>query len=99
MGAFLYTHLKIRNDDDWNRIKIQALTNPRKSRQAERGERERENQKQAAEKEETNGPDSKGHGRTCNSDAKSDMCFHGLRRFERERNKTKQNTQFFCGPS
>lgn len=53
MRSFLYTHLKIRNDDDWDRIKIQALTNPRKSRQAERGEREREriNQKEAAEKE------------------------------------------------
>jgi len=70
LRAFLYTHLKIRNDDDWERIKIQALTNPRKSRQAgrqagrERGKRERINQKQAAEKAETNGPDSKGHDRT-----------------------------------
>ncbi len=47
MRSFLYTHLKIRNDDDWDRIKIQALTNPRKSRQAERGERERERENQS----------------------------------------------------
>jgi hypothetical protein len=102
LRSFLYTHLKIRNDDDWDRIKIQALTNPRKSRQAERGERERESikRKQQKRKAETNGPDSKGHGRTCNSGTKSDLCFHGLRRLERERErkKTKQNTQIINKP-
>jgi hypothetical protein len=74
----------------------------RAGRQREGKEREREREsikrKQQKRKAETNGPDSKGHGRTCNSGTKSDLCFHGLRRLEREREserKQKQNTQIF----
>jgi hypothetical protein len=78
---------------------LQTLERAGREREGRERERERENQKQAAEKEETNGPDSKGHGRSWNSGAKSDLCFHGLHRFEGERNKTKQNTPIFCGSS
>jgi hypothetical protein len=75
-----------------------------KERERER-ERERESikRKQQKRKAETNGADSKGHGRTCNSGTKSDLCFHGLRRLERDRERAKENktkhTNFFCDPS